>query len=252
MSACKRCIALLGALAFTLAQGCKSTKNPEQKFFDEVSQLTKEQVMAKGDDLFEKKRLEEARKYYSFLADSFPNDPLGRRAGLKVGDTFFAAKDLESLTEASLRYKDFANRFPNDPNRGYALMMLGKCSFQQRRGPLRDLASLREAADSFQQVVKLYPNTDAAAQAAEMLAQTTEDLAQHELIIARFYQRIGALGGARLRVNYLLANYPSSKAAQEAAGLRTELEQMSMPTKQSGTAPQTSEPTVTPLPQSKR
>ena len=246
------CLAALGVLAVISAQACKSTKNPEQKFFDEVSQLTKEQVMAKGDQLVEKQRFEEARKYYSFLADSFPNDPLGRRASLKVGDTFFASKDLESLTEASLRYKDFSNRFPNDPNRGYALMMLGKCSYQQRRGPLRDLASLREAADSFKQVIKLFPNTEAAKQAAEMLAVTTEDLAEHELIIARYYHRIGAFEGARLRLAYLSANYPNTKAAGEAASLQAEIERMRRPTTPAATAPKSPDPTVTPLPQSKR
>ena len=116
--------------------GCKTAK-PEQEFFNQVSTMTKEELLAKGDSLTEKKHWEEARKYYSFLSDSFPNDPLGRRAALKVADTFFAQRDLESLTEAQLRFRDFSNRFPSDPARAYALLMLGKCSFQQHRGPQR-------------------------------------------------------------------------------------------------------------------
>jgi outer membrane protein assembly factor BamD len=216
---------VLVVLLSVLVLSCKSSakKNPEQKFFDEVSQLTKEQVISKGDELMEKKHWEEARKYYSFLADSFPNDPLGRKASLRVADTFFNSKDLESLTEAQIRFKDFANRFPSDPNRGYALLMLGKCGFQQRRGAMRDLASLRESADNFQQVVKLYPGSEVAKQAAEMLAEAIEDLATHELLIARFYTRLGALVGAQMRVDYLLANYANSKAAAEAKGLAAEL-----------------------------
>jgi outer membrane protein assembly factor BamD (BamD/ComL family) len=77
---------LLLAVAFL---GCKTAK-PEQEFFNQVSTMTKEELLTKGDSLSEKKHWEEARKYYSFLSDSFPNDPLGRRAALKVADTFFA------------------------------------------------------------------------------------------------------------------------------------------------------------------
>jgi outer membrane protein assembly factor BamD len=237
-----------------LVWSCKSAnKNPEQKFFDQVSQLTKEQVIAKGDELFAKKKWEEARKYYSFLADSFPNDPLGRKASLKVADTFFAGKDLESITEAQIRYKDFSNRFPSDPNRGYALLMLGKCGFQQRRGALRDLASLRESADSLQQVVKLFPGTESAKEAAGLLAQANEDLATHELIIARFYYRLGARVGAQQRIDYLLANYASTQAANDAKALQAEMDkQLASPAQTPAVAQPTPTPSKTPTPQRAR
>ena len=241
-------IRLLAAagLALALALGCK-TANPEKQFFNEVGDLSKQAILDKGDAYAKDKRWEDARRYYSYLSDSFPNDPLGRAAALKVADTFFAEKNLESLTEAQLRYRDFSNRFPNDPARAYALLMLGRCSFLQKRGPMRDLTSVKEAVESFRQVIRLFPDSPHAAEARTLLGQGIEDLAAHELEIARFYASIHAWRGASQRVDYLLATYPDAQAARQAVVLKAEVDAhlgppMAIP------APPTPMPTPAPLP----
>jgi outer membrane protein assembly factor BamD len=202
-----------------------SSKNQDQGLLDEMGSLSKEQILAKGDALAEKKKWEEARKYYSFLSDSFPNDPLGRKAALKVADTFYSAHDNESLTEAQLRYRDFVNRFPNDPNRAYALLMLGKVSYAQRKGPLRDLTAVREAADNLKQAVQLFPTSPYAKEARELLSKCLEDLAKHEYLIASYYANVGAWSGARQRLDFLYANYPDTETAKEAAPLMKKVQE---------------------------
>ncbi len=208
----------LSIILISFFLGC-SNRNPEQRFLEEVGNLAKDEIVARGDKAASRKRWEEARRYYSFVADAFPNDPLGRQAALKIADTFFRGRDLESITEAQLRYRDFANRFPNDPQRPYALLMLGKCSLEQARGPLRDLTPIKEALASFVQVVELYPDSEFAAEAKALRAESTETLARHELEVAKFYLRQGALLGAKHRLEFLLANYPDSQAAREGAPL---------------------------------
>jgi outer membrane protein assembly factor BamD len=212
----KRALAVV-ALLFLVT--CAGNKKADEGFLTDVGSMTKEQVMERGDALATKKKWEEARKYYSFLADSFPNDPLGRRAALKVADTFYHAGDLESLTEAQLRYKDFANRFPNDPNRAYALLMLGKVSYSQQKGALRDLTPLREASTNLKTLVQLFPNSPYTKEGQELLSKCLEELAQHEFLIAQFYSNIGAWQGARQRLEYLFANYPDTATAKAAAPL---------------------------------
>jgi outer membrane protein assembly factor BamD len=204
-------VLVLAALLF----GACSGRNSEQAFFDEVASLSKEEIYARAEAYAEKKKWEDARKYFSFLADSFPNDPLGRKASLRVADSFFVRSDIESLTEAQLRYRDFANRFPSDPNRAYALLMLGKCHYQQSRGPGRDLTSAREARGAFEQMIELFPDSPHTAEARELLAQCLEDLARHELEVARYYLRNGRPEGARLRLEFLMASYPNTEAARE-------------------------------------
>lgn len=218
-----------------------TTKSTDQTFFNEVSALSKEDIMARGDALLEKKRYEEARKFYSFLADSFPNDPQGRRAALRVADSFYAQKDLESLTEAQLRYKDFANRFPSDPARAYALLQLGKCSFAQRRGPMRDLTSARDAADSFRQVIQFFPDSEHAKEAADLLGQCEEDLATHEILVARYYASLGSWEGAAQRWEAAVARYPQTQAVAGAADLAAQIRQYR--------AARPAQPASTPTPQ---
>jgi outer membrane protein assembly factor BamD len=201
-----------------------AAKNRDQAFFDQMSQMSKDEVFARGEALFEDRKWEEARRFFSFLADSFPNDPVGRRASLRVADTFFQRKDIESLTEAQLRYRDFSNRFPNDAGRPYALSMLGKCSLQQSKGPLRDLAPIREAAESFRQVVELYPDSPHAPEARELLARCLNDLADHEYQVARYYFNIRAWNGARMRLQHLLSTYPDTEAAQQGKELMQQIE----------------------------
>ncbi len=206
------------ALLLLAAAAC-SGKVKEQAFLDSVGQMSKEEVMAKGDALATDGRREEARRYYSFVADSFPNDPVGRQAALKIADSYFQSKDVESLTEAQLRYKDFSNRFPNDPNRAYALLQLGKTYAKQRKGPLRDLTQTHEAVTALQQVLDLFSTSPFAAEARQLLKACQEDLARHELEVAKYYFTSKAYQGAHLRLSYLIATYPDSDAAQVGRGL---------------------------------
>ncbi|HVN76350.1 MAG TPA: outer membrane protein assembly factor BamD [Thermoanaerobaculaceae bacterium] len=216
------------AVALALA-ACHSSRNTEQAFLDEVGAQSKEQIMARGDALAAKKKWEEARKYYTFLSDTFPNDPIGRRATLKVADSFFALADTEGYTEAQLRYKDFSNRFPSDPSRAYALLMLAKCSFKQHKGPLRDLTPLHEATDSLKQMLQLFPNSPYAPEAKTMLAKCLEELAQHEFLIAKYYANVQAWVGAKQRLDYLFENYPETATAATAKPLMAKVEERLAP-----------------------
>jgi outer membrane protein assembly factor BamD len=235
----------MAALAMALAMAGCSGNDQDQLFLDEMGQLSKEEILAKGDALAEDNERESARRYYSFLSDSFPNDPIGRRAALKIADSYFQGKDIESLTEAQLRYKDFANRFPNDPNRAYALLQLAKTYSKQRKGPLRDLTPAREATAALRQMLELFPDTEYTAEANELLASCQEDLANHELEVARYYITSKAWQGAYQRLTYLLANYPDSAAAGEARVLLAKAESVVGPLDQAP-APGVAEPTPDP------
>jgi len=211
-------------LVLVVAVAACSGKAKEQVFLDSVGEMSKEEVMSKGDALAADGEREEARRYYSFLSDSFPNDPVGRQAALKIADSYFQGKDVESLTEAQLRYKDFSNRFPNDPSRAYALLQLGKTYAKQRKGPLRDLSPTHEAATSFQQVLDLFPSSPYAEEARTLLKECQEDLARHELEVAKYYINSRGWQGARLRLSYLLSTYPESDAARVGRDLLTKVD----------------------------
>ncbi len=105
---------------------CSSGKNNRMHLLDELANLEKETIFEQAEQLYSEKEYNKARDLFSFVYDSFPNDPMGHKAALRVADTFSVKKDVTSLTEARLRYRDFANRYPNDPDRDYALLMVGQ------------------------------------------------------------------------------------------------------------------------------
>ncbi len=195
-------------LAGALLLGACSSTPPEERLLKELANLDKETIFQRAEKLFADEKYDEARRYFQFLYDSFPNDPLGHRAALRVADTYAVRKDTVSLTEARLRYRDFVNRYPNDPERDYALLKLGHTYFARRGRPDLDLANAREALAAYRQLLNLYPNSKYAEEARQHVAQLREMLAEHEWLVARFYARNDAWIGVKWRLEYLKENYP--------------------------------------------
>jgi len=206
------CAALLAVLA--TAAGCSSTRDEDQ-LLQELANLDKETIYERAETLYQEGEYEQARRYFSFVYDTFPNDPLGHKAALRVADTYAVRKDVTSLTEARLRYRDFANRYPNDPDRDYALMMVGRTYSARTLRPDRDLSNIHEALNAYRQLINLYPDSDHAAEAEQEIDGLRELLAEHELIVAQFYERNKRWIGALWRLQYIQENYPDFSKIDE-------------------------------------
>lgn len=188
--------------------GCSSAKK-EESLLDELANLDKETIFNQAEELYSKGDYKEARELFSFVYDSFPNDPLGHKAALRVADTYAVKKDVTSLTEARLRYRDFVNRYPNDPDRDYALLMVGNTYSSRQLRPDRDLSDLQQALAAYQQLVNLYPDSKYYEEAETRIHDLQELLAQHEWLVAAFYIRNKRYLGALWRLEYIQENYPN-------------------------------------------
>ena len=203
-----RSIALLLALLSVLCTiSCSSKASKEDKLLEELSNLDKTTIFNRAEGLYETKKYTEARQLFSFVYDSFPNDPLGHKAALRVADTYAVKTDVTNLTEARLRYRDFANRYPNDPDRDYALLMVGHTFSARKLRPDRDLSPIHEALGAYQQLANLYPNSRYATEAQERMGGLEELLAEHEWLVATFYYRNKRWIGAKWRLEYIQENY---------------------------------------------
>jgi outer membrane protein assembly factor BamD len=190
-----------------LATACSSTKKQDQ-LLEELANLDKETIFERAEEMYADKKYEDARRLFSFVYDTFPNDPLGHKAALRAADTYSVRRNSVDLTEARLRYRDFANRYPNDPDRDYALLMVGHTYTAKKLKPDRDLSSLQEALNAYQQLITLYPNSRYAPEAEERVAELREVLAEHEWLVASFYARNKRWQGALWRLEYLQEYYP--------------------------------------------
>jgi len=208
MTIAQRCGCLFVAAVVVLA-GCSSGQKKQDQILDELANLDKETIFERAELLYSEKEYQKARDLFAFVYDSFPNDPLGHKAALRVADTYSVKNDVTSLTEARLRYRDFANRYPNDPDRDYALLMVGHTYSARKLRPDRDLSDIQQALGAYQQLVNLYPNSRYMSEAQDRMNDLNELLARHEWIVAHFYMRNKRYLGALWRLENIRETYPN-------------------------------------------
>lgn len=175
----------------------------------ELLKMTKEQVYQRGEDWFVKKRYQKSRTYFGFVFENYPNDPLGRRALLRVADSYFAQGDSVNLVEAQYKYRDFINRYPGSDKADYAMLQIAMVSYQQMERPDRDQTKTKEALDKLNDMVRTYPKSPLRADADKKTADVLDHLAKHEHIVARYYIKRRSYHAAEQRLNFLLQTYPN-------------------------------------------
>jgi outer membrane protein assembly factor BamD len=175
----------------------------------ELTRLTKEQLFDRGEEQFAKKKYPRARTYYSYLYESNPNDPLGRRALLRVADTYFAQGDAINLVEAQYKYRDFINRYPGSDRADYAMLQIAMVSYKQMERPDRDQQKTREAVEKFNDMIKTFPKSTLRPEAEKRLQDVLDRLAKHEHIVARFYMKRHSWLAAFQRLSAIVEQYPN-------------------------------------------
>lgn len=208
MTSAQRYASILLPVAI-LALGCKSSRNSENELLDQLANLDKETIFEQAEAQYTEKEYQRARELFAFVYDSFPNDPLGHKAALRVADTYSVKNDVTNLTEARLRYRDFANRYPNDPDRDYALLMVGHTYSARKLRPDRDLSDIQEALAAYQQLINLYPNSRYMPEAESRMNNLKELLAEHEFVVGKFYSKNRRYTGALWRFENIRDNYPN-------------------------------------------
>jgi outer membrane protein assembly factor BamD len=191
---------------------CRSNRGnqPVRQVIDpELTQLTKDQLFDRGEQQFARKKWAAARRYYSHVYETSPNDPLGRRALLRVADTYFAQGDPVNLVEAQYKYRDFINRYPGSDRADYAMLQIAMVSHKQMEKPDRDQQRTREAVEKFNDMLRAFPNSPLRPEAEKHLQEAVDRLATHEHIVARYYIKRHSYNAAVQRLNAMIDEYPN-------------------------------------------
>jgi outer membrane protein assembly factor BamD len=203
-----RAMAMAGALLLLgVGSGCKSGDS-QAKMTRELLALSKEEAYAKGEALIAKKKLDAGRQYIRFVAENYANDPIGKQAALKLADSYFDEKNALGYLEAQARFRDFRSRYPSHPRTDYALFRLAQCADRQAEHPERDQTNTRIAANSYRELLQLYPGSPWAEEARARFQAMRNLLAEHEFRVANHYYRRGFLLAAKSRYEFLLKFFP--------------------------------------------
>ena len=207
----KRSLVMVVLLVAALAAAACSNRGRDvrPRVDPELANLTKEQVFEAAETLYSQKKWVKARSWFGHVYENYPNDPLGRRALLRVADTYFGQGDPVNLVEAQYKYRDFVNRYPASDQADYAMLQVAKVASKQMERPDRDQTKTKEAIQKYQEMIAAYPNSPLRPEAERLRQEAVDRLARHDHLVAQFYLRRGNANAALGRLNYLVDSYPN-------------------------------------------
>lgn len=191
---------LLAAIAAGCGKGIKD---------DPILRLSATESLAEGKRLFDSAKYRQARPYLQHAFEVEPNSATGREALLLVADTLFNEGGDTAMVQAEAKYRDFQNRFPTSDRAAYVQAQIAASLAARMGRPDRDQDVTRKALAAYEDLLRLYPTSPQAETASARLEEVRASLAEHEMIVGRFYYRFGLPGAAASRLEYLLDNFPA-------------------------------------------
>lgn len=200
----KRNFLPLAVLTLALAAiGCRTGTSE-----DPILQLGAQESLAQGKELLAQNKYEKSRPYFTHAYEVEPNSAVGREALLLAADTYYLQGGSTNFVQAEAKYRDFLNRFPTSDQAAYVQFQIANSLAKRMEKPDRDQTVTRKAVEAYEELIRLYPTSEYAAQAREQMKVVVANLAEHEFAIGRFYQRYGVPVAAAERFEFLLKNYP--------------------------------------------
>jgi outer membrane protein assembly factor BamD len=147
------------------------------------------------------------------LLEFGPGDPRTGQAHFYLGEAQFA---IGSHLEAVREFRRVSDDTPNDRLAPDALLRAGDVYADLWRRPELDPSYGQTALATYQELLNRYPNTSAAKQAQERIAELQERFAYKEYRAALYYYRLKAYDSAILYLKDLVATYPRAAIAPEA------------------------------------
>ncbi len=217
MIASIRTLSLLIVLA--LLSGCSllpkekdETKGwSAQKFYSEAS-------FAMSDADYEK-----AIKYYEGLEARYPFGRYAMQAQLDVAYAYYKNGEYESAIAAADR---FIKLHPRNPFVDYAYYLKGIINFNRNIDFLsrfmptdtsqRDPTATLDAFNDFEELIRRFPDSEYAEDARKRMIYLRNNLAMHEVHVARYYMKRGAYLAAANRAVRVIEDYQRAPAVKDA------------------------------------
>ncbi|HXS00307.1 MAG TPA: outer membrane protein assembly factor BamD [Pyrinomonadaceae bacterium] len=211
----------------TVASSDKKKKK-KGKFFgllgggeDKYADLTGAAVAGRDRVLFEEATKEVRKSHYDTgrllfanIINTYPDSPFLALAKLAIADSFFLEGTTSSLIQAAQAYQDWLTFFPTDPLADDASLKVAEAEMRQMGLSDRDISHARKAEMRLKVLLQTYPKSPLRPTVEARLHEVQENLAMHNLQIARFYYEVkfktdkGGLKGSQSRLKEIVDKYP--------------------------------------------
>src|SRR5689334_17062276 len=188
---------------------------------DKYADLTGAAVAGRDRTLFEegtkevrKGHHDTGRLLFATIINTYPDSPFLPLAKLAIADSFFLEGTTSSLIQAAQAYQDWLTFFPTDPLADDASLKVAEAEMRQMGLSDRDISHAKKAELRLKVLLQQYPNSPLRPTVEARLAEVQENLAMHNLQIARFYYDVkystgkGGLKGAQSRLKEIADKYP--------------------------------------------
>jgi len=171
-----------------------------------------DKLWTEADEAMRDEAWEIAIQDYKKLLEQYPFDPNAEEAELRIAEAYFNAG---RYPEAIAAFGDFERMHPTSDNLALIEYRRGMSYLAQHRSSDRDQQAIKNALDSFRNLVDRYPGTPWASRAELRVRECREELAEHDAHIANFYLGRGSLRAAESRLRGLLTEYPEAQATAQ-------------------------------------
>lgn len=211
----------IALLAIVVLAACSS------KDHDPTADWSKERLYEEAKRAMDGANFQTAIDYFETLEARYPFGPLALQAQLDIAYAYYRYGEDESAIAACDR---FIKLHPTHDAVAYAHYLRGLIRYNQGRSFVNDIVPrdmsrmdqqrLRRAFDDFRTVVEQFPNSQYAVDARQRLVYLRNEMARHELEVARFYFKRSAYPAAINRIDYLMAHYDGAPVVPDALALQ--------------------------------
>ena len=196
-----------------LNSGCASIREAWVALTGEEEEYTAEELAWVAMDYYESGDYSRAIEKFEKLKDWFPFSRYAILAELKIGDAHYK---LEQYEEAIFAYEEFEKLHPRNEAIPYVIYQIGRCYYDRIDTIDRDQVPAREAMETFQRLIKGFPEDQYARLAKDHINKCYKSLAGHEYIIGVFYFKSKHYEAAYSRFMSVISNYPDVGYHQKA------------------------------------
>ncbi|MFO1258625.1 MAG: outer membrane protein assembly factor BamD [Gammaproteobacteria bacterium] len=210
-------VGLAGLALFSLV-GCSNTAKKEAFY----NSLEAEQIFDEGVRHLRKKDYKAAVEDFEALEARYPFGEYGDKAQLGTLYAHLKGREYASVLAGGER---FQRVYPTHDHLDYVLYLKGLASVEDLHGAMswlpmerdeRDMEDTHVALSDFSRLIKRYPESIYAKDAAQYVIYLRNLLAQHEIIAADYYYRRGAYLAAANRASEIVNTYDQSPVVIDA------------------------------------
>ena len=184
---------------------------------DETAGYSAKELYEEAQSSINAAEFQTAVKHLEALEARFPFDPYAKQAQLEIAYAYYKFEELDSATSAIAR---FSRLHPRDPHLDYVYYLKGLINFNRGQGLLdtwfprepsrHDPAVLEQAFNDFAILVRRFPNSKYAGDAHQRMIYLRNQLAEKEILIAKFYIERKSWLSAAKRGKTVIERFPNT------------------------------------------